>query len=94
MLRHRRLSDAKLHRDRRHHRTSGMLARGEKLQDSTADRITEDVQRVHKATLSVQTYISQNLYHPPTSQPGVSGSRWEHDSGGSTRPELGGNREL
>ena len=61
VLRHRRLSYAKLCRDRCHHRTGRMLARGQELEDPTPDGITEDIQRVHTATLSVITYISQNL---------------------------------
>ena len=61
VLRHRRLSDAKLRRDRCHHSTGRMLARGQELEDPTPDGITEDIQSVHKATLLVITYISQNL---------------------------------
>ena len=52
VLRHRRLSYAELCRDRCHHRTGRMLARGQELEDPTPDGITEDIQRVH-ATHSI-----------------------------------------
>ncbi len=61
VLRHRRLSYAKLRRDRCHHRTGRMLPQGQELEDPTPDGITEDIQRVHTATLSIDTYISQSL---------------------------------
>jgi hypothetical protein len=62
MLGHRRLAYPKLCGDRIHHSASRMLARGDELQDPTTDRITQDVKRVHGQTLSIGTYISQELF--------------------------------
>jgi hypothetical protein len=37
---------------------NGQLARGQQLEDATPHRITDDVERVHQALISVMTYIS------------------------------------
>ena len=47
MLRHRRLRDAELVVDGVAHRTGLELPVVEELQDPPADRVTEDVERVH-----------------------------------------------
>jgi hypothetical protein len=65
MLGHRRLADAEFCGDRLHHRASRLFAGGQELQDPTPDRITEDVESVHMATLSKSTYISQDLFMTP-----------------------------
>jgi hypothetical protein len=36
-----------------------VLAAGEQLEDAPADRVAEDVERVHLASVSGLTYISQ-----------------------------------
>jgi hypothetical protein len=62
MLGHRRLAYPKLCGDRIHHSASRMLARCDELKDPTTDGITQDVKRVHGQTLSIGTYISQELF--------------------------------
>ena len=53
-----RLRDAELVLDHRAERAGGVLAAPEQLQDATADRIAEYVERVHDAKISAETYIS------------------------------------
>jgi hypothetical protein len=65
MLRDRRLGDSKLCGDRVHHCAGRMLLDGQELHDPTSDGITQDVKCVHPATLSISTYISQDLFYEP-----------------------------
>ena len=60
VLRDGRLRDAELGLDDRGDRPRGQLAVGEQLEDPAADRVAEDVERVHAATLQSSTYISQD----------------------------------
>jgi hypothetical protein len=59
VLGHRGLRDAELGPDHLGHRARRPLAVGQQLEDPAADRITEDVERVHPAKLQARTDISQ-----------------------------------
>jgi hypothetical protein len=59
VLRHARLRDAELGLDDGTDGARGLLAVGEELEDAPADRVAEDVERVHGPIISVLTYISQ-----------------------------------
>jgi len=63
MLRHARLGDAELSLHDRRDRTRGLLAIGEELEDAPADRVAEDVERMHGTTISADAYISQGESH-------------------------------
>ena len=59
VLRDGRLRDPELGLDDRRDRARGQLAVGEQLEDPAADRVSEDVERVHAAKIQSPTYISQ-----------------------------------
>ena len=61
VLRDGRLRDAELGLDDRGDRPRRQLALGEELEDPPADRVAEDVERVHEDILEVTTYISQDF---------------------------------
>jgi hypothetical protein len=56
-----RLGDAELALDHLAQRAGGELAVPEQLQDATAHRIAEYVERVHQAKLSAEAYISKGF---------------------------------
>jgi hypothetical protein len=56
-----RLGDAELTLDHLAQRARGELAVSEQLQDATANRIAEYVERLHPAKISVTAYISTVL---------------------------------
>ena len=60
VLRDGRLRDAELGLDDRGDRPCRQLAIGEQLEDAAADRVSEDVERVHAAKIQSPTYISQD----------------------------------
>ena len=59
VLRDSRLRDAELRLHDRGDVPRGDLAIGEELEDPASDRVTEDVERVHLASVEALTYISQ-----------------------------------
>ena len=60
MLRHRGLRDAELALDHLADLAGAALAVCEQLEDAAADRIAEDVERVHASSIASLTYISQD----------------------------------
>ena len=62
VLRHGRLRDAELRTDDSHDVAGSLLLHEDQLENAPADRITEDIERVHKAILVGNAYISQCLY--------------------------------
>src|SRR5690606_3356101 len=63
MLRHGWLRDSELRLDDLGDRSRAALAVGEQFENSAADRVTEDVERVHGRRLEGDTYISQTCDH-------------------------------
>ena len=61
MLRYRRLGDRELGLDGCTDRTRRLLSVGEQFEDAPADRIAQDIERVHHTTLEAATYISQGF---------------------------------
>lgn len=55
------LADAELVGNHRRHRPGGLLPVGEQFQNAAADRIAEDIKRVHRARMQVPTYVSPGL---------------------------------
>src|SRR5215472_10511511 len=60
---HRRLGNPEFLLDHRADRPRGLLPVGEQFQDPAPDRVTEDVEGVHVATMPASAYISQDCYH-------------------------------
>src|SRR4051812_24418096 len=60
VLRDGRLRDPELLLDDGPQLTRGPLAVGEQFEDAPADRVSEDVERVHGPTLYTETYISKD----------------------------------
>src|SRR5215475_253954 len=61
MLRHRGLRDVELRLDDRAQRAGRLFSVGEQLEDPPPYRIAENVERVHRPTISAPTYISQRF---------------------------------
>jgi uncharacterized protein (DUF427 family) len=59
MLGDRRLGDAELRLDDRAHRARTLLPAGQQFQDSPPHGVAENVERLHRATISLDAYISQ-----------------------------------
>ncbi len=62
MLRNGRLSDAELRPDDCDDLPRRLLFVEEQFEDPPADRVTEDIESVHVATVSLLPYIRQHLY--------------------------------
>jgi hypothetical protein len=53
------LGDPELGLDDRSDRAGGLLAVGQQFQDPAAYRVPEDIERVHRQSISASAYISQ-----------------------------------